>query len=550
MTHLCFDAFTPGNHEFDDGDAGLARFLKAMQTETDASATCEDMPAVLGANIVPHADSPLLATDVPSIGDHALFTMSDGEQVGVIGINVARKTMESSQPDKGTILLDEIETTKAQVEELTAMGVNKIIVVTHIGFEYDQEWIASIEGVDVVVGGDSHSLLGSDQTEAVATPRGSYATIIEKPDGGTTCVVQAWDYSKLIGNLDVDFDDNGNVVSCVGSPVFPFNPDKITVRDADPRYDMSAEDAAAMIASLVERTGGQAKAFAKDPVTALDLDAYSLQVDELTKEVVGVASETIGLEGGGFESGACDLVAQAFLLQPLSSADVAIQNRGGCRSSIEEGDFTINDAYTLLPFSNTMVNIVMTGEQIKNVLEDAIDFYLDPSGSSGAYPRASGLRFDVSEGEAKGSRVTNLEVNAKLAGEWEPINDSASYTVVTNNFIVTPRDGYYEFGNIADELKVDTYVEYAQSFIDYAKSVDSFDPVPEDLSSTQTWIGAATEAPTTSPTKLPTEEMPEKEEEMEDEEKDTLESASGVLYLGLTAFTGCLVVVVGTALLL
>ena len=204
-----------------------------------------------------------------------------------------------------------------------------------------------------------------------------------------------------------------------------------------------------------------------------------------------------------------------------------------------------------------MVNIVMTGEQIKNVLEDAIDFYLDPSGSSGAYPRASGLRFDVSEGEAKGSRVTNLEVNAKLAGEWEPINDSAGYTVVTNNFIATPRDGYYEFGNIADELKVDTYVEYAQSFIDYAKSVDSLDPVPEDLSSTQTWIGAATEAPTAmtktptpSPTKLPTEEMPEKEEEMEDEEKDTLESASGVLYLRLTAFTGCLAVVVGTALLL
>jgi len=140
----------------------------------------------------------------------------------------------------------------------------------------------------------------------------------------------------LIGNLDVDFDDNGNVISCVGNPVFPFNPDKITVRDADPRYDMSAEDAAAVIASLVERSGGQVKAFAEDPITAADLEAYSIQVDELTKEVVGVASEFIALEGGGFESGACDLVAQAFLLQPLSTADVAIQNRGGCRSSIQE----------------------------------------------------------------------------------------------------------------------------------------------------------------------------------------------------------------------
>ena len=213
-----------------------------------------------------------------------------------------------------------------------------------------------------------------------------------------------------------------------------------------------------------------------------------------------------------------------------------------------QGDFSINDAYTLLPFSNTMVNLVMTGEQIKNVLEDAIDFYLDPSGSWGAYPRTSGLRFDVNEIEAKGSRVTNLEVNPKLSGEWELIDESASYTVVTNNFIATPRDGYYEFGNIADELKVDTYVEYAQSFIDYAKSVDSLDPVPADRASTQNWIGAETEAPTpTATTKAPTEEMPEEEEEGEG---DNLESASGPLYLGYKAFTGCLVVVLGTALFL
>ncbi len=51
------------------------------------------MPNVLGANIVPHAGSALLAPDVPSIGDHTIFTTSDGEQVGVIGINVMRKTM-------------------------------------------------------------------------------------------------------------------------------------------------------------------------------------------------------------------------------------------------------------------------------------------------------------------------------------------------------------------------------------------------------------------------------------------------------------------------
>lgn len=256
---------------------------------------------------------------------------------------------------------------------------------------------------------------------------------------------------------------------------------------------------------------------------------------------------------------------------------------------ILQGNFTINDAYTLLPFSNTMVNIVMTGEQIKNVLEDAIDFYLDPSGSWGAYPRASGLRFDVDEGQEKGSRVTNLEVNPKLAAEWESIDVSTSYTVVTNNFIATPRDGYYEFGNIGEELKVDTYLEYAQSFIEYAKSVESLHSVDPNLASTQTWIGAATEALTTtmpiteapisvptiteSPTENPKEEAegeemttkmpitqapisvptiaesPAENPKEETEGEELSESASGaVLRLGLA--TGRLAVAVSAALVL
>ena len=153
----------------------------------------------------------------------------------------------------------------------------------------------------------------------------------------------------------------------------------------------------------------------------------------------------------------------------------------------------------------------MTGQQIHNVLEDAIDFYLDPAGSWGAYPRSSGLRYDVNEGVMKGKRVTNLEVNIKLASSFEPIDMSANYTVVTNNFIATPRDGYYEFGEIPDELKVDSFVEYAQSFIEYAQDVGTLEPVDPENASTQYWTNMTlpptpTESPTLTltPTESPT----------------------------------------------
>lgn len=167
---------------------------------------------------------------------------------------------------------------------------------------------------------------------------------------------------------------------------------------------------------------------------------------------------------------------------------------------IVQGNFSINDAFNLLPFSNTMVNIVMTGEQIKYVLEDAVDYYLDPEGASGAYPRASGLRFNVNEAQEKGSRISNLEVNAELAGSWKAIDMFASYTAVTNSYIAAARDGYIEFGYIASDLKVDTYVEYAQSFIDYSLVAGTLDPVSAGRASTQTWTD--TFAPTASPTKV------------------------------------------------
>ncbi len=337
MTHICFDAFVPGNHEFDKGDAGLARFLKALKTEGEASSTCSAMPAVLGANIVPRVGSAILEADVPPIKSSKVFTMANGEHVGVIGIDTAQKTMQDSKPDPGTILLDEKETAQAEIYRLKEAGVNKIVLLTHIGYTNDQNWMAELDGADVVVGGGSHTLLGDEETAGIfGSPRGPYATVVTNALGQTVCVVQAWEYSKVVGNLHIDFDAEGNVESCDGNPVFPFNPDRVTVHDISPRYDVSAEDAALVIGDLITRSGGVAAAYDEDADAVADLAVYSTEVDVLSKTVVATVSEYIGLENGGYESGACDLVAQGFLLNPLSTADVAIQNIGGCRSNIED----------------------------------------------------------------------------------------------------------------------------------------------------------------------------------------------------------------------
>ncbi|TIQ24261.1 MAG: multifunctional 2',3'-cyclic-nucleotide 2'-phosphodiesterase/5'-nucleotidase/3'-nucleotidase, partial [Mesorhizobium sp.] len=75
----------------------------------------------------------------------------------------------------------------------------KIIAVTHIGYNRERDVIAKIPGVDVVVGGHSHTLLSNTDPKAA----GPYPTMVDNPDGYKVPVVQAASYSKYLGDFKV-----------------------------------------------------------------------------------------------------------------------------------------------------------------------------------------------------------------------------------------------------------------------------------------------------------------------------------------------------------
>lgn len=148
----------------------------------------------------------------------------------------------------------------------------------------------------------------------------------------------------------------------------------------------------------------------------------------------------------------------------------------------------MGDAYTLLPFANTLLEVDMTGEQIVNTLEDALDFALNPDGSTGAFPYASGLRWDIDASQEKGMRFSNVEVKLKGETEWSAIDSTRVYKVVTNDFIGAGRDGYFTLGEIPDDLTVDTFLDYALSFVDYVTDIGTLTKLPIEDYSTQSYI--------------------------------------------------------------
>jgi 5'-nucleotidase len=510
LAEMCFDAFALGNHEFDDGDAVLNTFLNlvaSLQGEGgDGDGSCPNPLNVLGSNISPAAGSALRGSS--SLKAHSVHEIN-GEVYAVVGIDIALKTLRSSSPDAGTYLFDEAATAQAYINALEDFGYDKIILLTHYGYENDLALARLLRGVDIIVGGDSHTLLGDASLgELLGTaPVGPYPTQTTDKDGHQVCVVQAWEYGHLVGEMDVAFDCQGHVLRCEGTPRVPISASYIAglggsiestpsmalrnsrkateVADKNTNTNKNNNDNGEAILEYL-RGFGSALVLEEDSSMRVVTAAIEAEVGPRGEAVVGAAAEDLCFNRipgrGGSE--VCDtaatfaqgsdvtvVVAQAFL-ESVPTADVALQNAGGVRADVPAGNVTFGAAYELLPFSNTLVTLPLTGALIKAMLEGAVDFSLDVDASTGAYPYAAGLRFDVDASAEEGDRVFNIEVNPRLAGSWVAVDTSdtqaSTFLVVTNDYIAGGRDGYDILGTVPS---TPTFVDYVDGFLRYVQSL-------------------------------------------------------------------------------
>ena len=491
MNEVCFDAFALGNHEFNEGDSGLAKFLDFLKAG-------ECNTSVLAANVKPEVGvSPLTPkSETDYIQPYTIIDVA-GMKVGIIGIDIVRKTKMSSSPDETTRFLDEAETSQKMVNELKQAGVNRIIIMAHYGYENELKLAATIDGVDVIIGGDSHTLLG-DFEDIGLNSAGPYPTIVQGVGGKSVCVATAWQYSQIVGELNISFNDAGEVESCSGLPHLMVADSFKRKNDEGDRVEIEGADRDAVYAQI--KADPKLSIIEEDAQAASVLDSFNEKVEEMQAIKVGIVTENLCLARipGDTRSKICApedteskgsdismLVAHAFR-EMAKASDIAIQNGGGVRTDIAQGDLTMGDAYKLLPFANTSVEMDMTGAEIKTVLEEALDYALQPDGSTGAYPYAAGLRWRVDATKPAGQRLSNMEFKGRNDSSWTPLDSAATYKLVTNNYIAAGRDGYLTFKTVKNDGRyLDTYLDYAQSFVDYVRERGSVSKLPESEYSTQ-----------------------------------------------------------------
>jgi len=383
MNALGYQAMALGNHEFDAGPAVLAAFIKqagfpVLSANVDASAE----PALAGL---------LKAYTILEVG---------GEKIGVLGLTTEEVPLISS-PGPNLLFQDAIQSARTTVAQLESQGINKIIALTHLGYQEDLALAAAVDGIDVIVGGHSHTLLG--RMEGASGP---YPTVVTSPAGDTVLVVSAYEWGKYLGHLQVTFTAEGKVDSYSGAPIF------------------------------IDET------FAEDAAIAADVARYGQPIEQLKATLIG--QTTVNLEGTrelvrSQETNLGNLICDAMLWKTApEKTQVCLQNGGGIRASIPAGDVSLGQVLEVLPFGNLISTFGLKGSDLWAALEHGVSKYEEQKGQ---FPQVGGLRFTFDPNRPVGSRILSVEIK-NPDGSYSPLDPEAVYQVVTNDFMRRGGDGY------------------------------------------------------------------------------------------------------------
>ena len=480
--NLGYHAMAVGNHEFDRSDPTLASFIAGAQFP------------VLSANISlkTGAASPLAAlkvtgTNTPNgkLGDATIVTLPSGKKIGIFGLTAPDTPLLSSPSADVVFGQDLVATAQAQVDALKTAGAEIIVALTHVGYLSDLDIAAGVRGINLIVGGHSHTPLIPDAQNAwplgIARIAG-YPQVVKDPDNKDVIVVQDWEWAKWIGNIVVGFDDAG-AISVLSGQIDPVWAGGITPAGRA----LLTNEGAAIVADAAFQT-------------KIDTD-FKPGVDAL--RATQFAESAVLLDGAranvrSRETNLSNLITDALRRQiivkpnfnPNNLPIVCITNGGGIRASMQIGRVTVGNLLEVLPFGNTVATVIVKGAGVKAALENGLS---QVESGAGRFPQVAGLRFTWNPFGAAGTRIVSVEVAAEnvmasaAALSYEALDLDKDYLVVTNNFMLTGGDGYSAFtpaGGGAEQL--DTFLimaDVVQAYIEdtwrFSNLTQTYDPIDQ-----------------------------------------------------------------------
>lgn len=395
MNLIQYDAMTFGNHEFDKGSEVLNDFIEHAEFPFVSSNVNFSADALLTQKFKNE-----VARDAKDATIYPAIIMEvDGEQVGLIGLTT-EDTANIASPGDVTFE-NAVQKAKDTVAMLKNEGINKIVVLSHLGYDVDVNLAKEVEGIDIIVGGHSHTKL--DQA------------VVDRSDSEPKLIVQTGEKGQFLGQLEVVFDDEGVLQEWNSSLI------SVDEKDSSEQYVIQPDPEALQILNTKYKPG--VEELKQTEVGTTEVKLNGVRADVRTKETN---------LGNLIADGMLDAAQAAG-----TNAVIALQNGGGIRESIEAGKITMGDVMTVLPFNNDLVTITLTGAEIKEAMENGVS---KTPAQDGRFPHIAGMRFYYDSTKPVGSRVLRIEVKGKNG--YEPIDMNKSYEVATNAFTAKGGDFY------------------------------------------------------------------------------------------------------------
>lgn len=327
----------------------------------------------------------------------------NGLKVGVFSVT---QNPPATAPDgiEGIDFHDAIETAQQYKEELESQ-TDVLIALTHQGYGFDKEFARQVGFFDLIIGGHSHTTV-QEPTVVNGTP-----------------VAQAGSSLGNIGNITVTLDQATEEIQSIEGFLQPVS----------------------------ELT-------AVDPEVQEMVDQFNADLEDELSKVVGT-TET-GLSRNGRYAGDAPLGNfWTDAMRNFIDADIALTNNGGIRASIDEGDITAGEIYSVEPFGNQVMEIHMTGAAIQDVIE--YSYTRDERNQIDL--QTSGLNYTITT-DALGGYI-----DAELTVNGEPIDPSATYVVAVPDYIGTGGSGYSFEGEVVQAqagLMSNAMVNYAEKLME------------------------------------------------------------------------------------
>lgn len=467
LNALGIDVMTIGNHELDMGNEPVAAFLDRIQFPLlagnwDLSNEIKSKSHYLNGRDNVFSYQPELQTA------RWLTRVIDGEPVAIFGVSLD-KMADIANVDPDTPFVNAFDTANNTVRAIRHTGINKIILVSHLGFDGDCQLAKEVTGISLIVGGHSHTLQGNfsdlglkDEFEYGYQVNGTY-------------IVQAGFHSQALGHCEIDFAADGSVSAFKGKNELLIgrrlciDATLLTTKDDD----LHAK------ASHYLTQHNNVVICKKDLVLqSLLQDKYIPKVRKLQSTVIAKLTEDlrhIRVPDGQGGSEIAPLVAESFahmMNKHGHRVDFAIHNAGGVRTSLHQGNISIGDiAGKLLPFAVPIGAYSIKGKYIAQALEGAINNATNNGvlgSGSGSYPYTYNLDFSYHADRPLGKRIAKLTIYTEEDG-WHNIDDEMVYFGSSSAYTMKGKEGYDALtmmegdGIITQHSMADCFIDFIQT---------------------------------------------------------------------------------------